>query len=59
MIDCYRDPSVLQRVAINASDAWNALKKGDLIKAAKHAADPRNATSIRAIVEDWKWIGKV
>lgn len=59
MIDCYRDPSILQHVAINASDAWQALKKGKLVTAAKHVADPRNATSIRAVMEDWHWIGKV
>src|SRR5690242_17602452 len=35
MIDCYRDPSVLQRVAINASDAWQATKRGQLLTAAK------------------------
>src|SRR6266581_3250128 len=29
MIDCYRDPSVLQFVAISASDAWQNLKKGN------------------------------
>src|SRR5262245_32389282 len=28
MIDCYRDPSVLQFIAINASDAWHNVKKG-------------------------------
>jgi len=59
MIDCYRDPSILQHVAINASDAWHALRKGHLLKAAKHLADPRNATSIRAVWEDRQWIGKV
>jgi L-fucose mutarotase/ribose pyranase (RbsD/FucU family) len=35
MIDCYRDPSVLQFVAISASDAYNNLKKGKVIAAAK------------------------
>src|SRR5436190_13012153 len=34
MIDCYRDPSVLQFVAISASDAWNNLKKGKILSAA-------------------------
>ena len=33
MIDCYRDPSVLQFVAINASDACNNLKKGKVLAA--------------------------
>jgi len=59
MIDCYRDPSVLQYVAISASDAWNAAKKGKLLTAAKHVLDSRNATSLKAVWEDRKWIGKV
>jgi len=59
MIDCYRDPSVLQHVAINASDAWQALKRGRLLQAASHVLDGRNAVSLRAIWEDRKWIGKV
>jgi hypothetical protein len=59
MIDCYRDPSVLQFVAINASDAWNALRRGDLVKAAKHIADRRNLISLKAVWEGRKWIGGV
>ncbi len=59
MIDCYRDPSILQHVAINASDAWQNLKKGRLIKAAKNVCDPRNVTSLKAVWEDRKWIGRV
>ena len=59
MIDCYRDPSVLQRVAINASDAWQATKKGHLLTAAKHIFDSRNLTSLKAVWEDRKWIGGV
>jgi MoaA/NifB/PqqE/SkfB family radical SAM enzyme len=59
MIDCYRDPSVLQRVAVNASDAWQALRRGRLLSAAKHAFDPRNLTSLKAVWEDRHWIGGV
>jgi MoaA/NifB/PqqE/SkfB family radical SAM enzyme len=59
MIDCYRDPSVLQFVAISASDAWNNLKKGRLGAAAKNVFDSRNLTSLKAVWEDRKWIGKV
>ena len=59
MIDCYRDPSVLQFVAISASDAWASLKRGNLLKAAKHVLDSRNITSLKAVWEDRKWIGKV
>jgi MoaA/NifB/PqqE/SkfB family radical SAM enzyme len=59
MIDCYRDPSVLQFVAINASDAWHALRRRDFVQAVKHVFDPRNLTSIKAVWEDRKWIGRV
>jgi MoaA/NifB/PqqE/SkfB family radical SAM enzyme len=59
MIDCYRDPSVLQHVAINASDAWQAARRGRLLKAAGHVLDRRNLTSLRAVWEDRKWIGGV
>ena len=59
MIDCYRDPSVLQHVAIQASDAWQDLRHGRLLSAARHLLDRRNLTSLRAVWEDRKWIGKV
>src|SRR5580692_7170326 len=59
MIDCYRDPSVLQFAAISASDAWNNLKRGNLAGAAKNIFDSRNLTSLKAVWEDRKWIGGV
>ncbi len=59
MIDCYRDPSVLQFVAISASDAWNNLKRGKLLAAANNIFDARNLTSLKAVWEDRKYIGGV
>jgi hypothetical protein len=59
MIDCYRDPSVLQFVAINASDAWQALRRGKVVQAMDHLLDPRNVTSLKAVWEARKWVGKV
>jgi MoaA/NifB/PqqE/SkfB family radical SAM enzyme len=59
MIDCYRDPSVLQFVAINASDAWHAARRGKLLTAARHIFDARNLTSLKAVWEDRRWIGGV
>ncbi len=56
MIDCYRDPSVLQFVAISASDAWHNLRRGKLLAAAKNLLDRRNLTSLRAVWQDRKWI---
>ena len=59
MIDCYRDPSVLQHVAINVSDAWHAFNHRSLGTAVMKLLDSRNFTSLRAVWEDRKWIGKV
>jgi hypothetical protein len=59
MIDCYRDPSILQHIAINASDAWQNLKRGQLLAMAGNILDSRNITSLKAVWEDRKWISKV
>ena len=59
MIDCYRDPSVLQIMAVSASDAFHNLKKGKLLSAAKNIFDSRNLTSLKAVWEDRQWIGGV
>jgi MoaA/NifB/PqqE/SkfB family radical SAM enzyme len=59
MIDCYRDPSVLQFVAVSVSDAWQNIKKGRLGAAAKNILDRRNLTSIQAVWAGRKWIGRV
>jgi len=59
MIDCYRDPSVLQFVAISASDAFNDLKRGKVVSAAKRIFDYRNLISLKAVWEDRRWIGRV
>jgi hypothetical protein len=59
MIDCYRDPSVLQFAAISASDAWNNLKRGRPLAAARNLFDRRNLTSLKAVWEDRRWISHV
>jgi MoaA/NifB/PqqE/SkfB family radical SAM enzyme len=59
MIDCYRDPSVLQFVAISASDAYHNLRQGRLGAAVKNIFDRRNVVSLRAVWEDRQWIRKV
>jgi MoaA/NifB/PqqE/SkfB family radical SAM enzyme len=59
MIDCYRDPSVLQFAAISVSDAWQNLKKGRLGAAAKNILDRRNLTSMQAVWEARNWIGRL
>jgi MoaA/NifB/PqqE/SkfB family radical SAM enzyme len=55
MIDCYRDPSVMQFIAVNGSEAWHDLRRGELASAARRICDPRNLTSLRAIWENRHW----
>jgi hypothetical protein len=50
---------VLQFSAISASDAFNNLKQGKLLSAAKNIFDSRNLTSLKAVWEDRKWISGV
>jgi MoaA/NifB/PqqE/SkfB family radical SAM enzyme len=59
MIDCYRDPSVLQFAAVSVHDAWQDLRRGRLLAAAKHLLDARNLASLKALREDRKYIGGV
>ena len=59
MIDCYRDPSVLQFAAISASDAWNNLARGRFVAARRNILDPRNLTSLKAVWQERKWIRRV
>jgi MoaA/NifB/PqqE/SkfB family radical SAM enzyme len=59
MIDCYRDPSVLQFAAVSASEAFHHLKKGKLAAAARNIFDRRNLVSLRAVWENRHWIRKV
>ncbi len=59
MIDCYRDPSILQHVAISVSDACRSLKKGRLFQAFRHLCDSRNWISAKAVWEDRQWIQRV
>jgi MoaA/NifB/PqqE/SkfB family radical SAM enzyme len=59
MIDCYRDPSVLQFIGVNTSDAWQNLKRGRIAAAARSIFDRRNLVSLQAVWESRNWIGKL
>ena len=59
MIDCYRDPSVLQFIATSVSDAYHNVRRGKILDAARNVFDSRNIASLKAVWEDRKWIGKV
>lgn len=55
MIDCYRDDSVMQHVAVAISDGLAAAGRGQIGKAMRHWFDRRNLTSIKAVVEEAPW----
>jgi MoaA/NifB/PqqE/SkfB family radical SAM enzyme len=59
MIDCYRDPSVLQHFGVSIADAAKALKRGRLLEAAKSLLNSENLESMRAVVEGLAWIGNI
>lgn len=56
MVDCYRDSSVMQHVAMNMTDALNDARRGRLVSAAKRLVKSSNVESIRAAFETQRWI---
>ena len=56
MIDCYRDPSILQFIAVNMSDIYHGLKSFNMSSALKKTFDKRNVTSIASVLEGQSWI---
>ena len=56
MINCYRDSSVMQQIAVSLHDAYDSVKRGKLVEAAKAIGRPSNVDSLRAVVEELPWI---
>jgi MoaA/NifB/PqqE/SkfB family radical SAM enzyme len=56
MIDCYRDSSAMQHVAVSAHDGWRALKGGRVREAAQALTRTGNWGSIKAVVEELPWL---
>jgi MoaA/NifB/PqqE/SkfB family radical SAM enzyme len=50
--DCYRDSSVMLHFAVSIGDSIDSLRDGHVLDAFKMLADPRNLSSIGAIVEN-------
>jgi MoaA/NifB/PqqE/SkfB family radical SAM enzyme len=57
-IDCYRDASTMQHIAVSAHDAVSALRQGNLAGAAKALVRKGNAGSIHAVLEELPWLMK-
>jgi hypothetical protein len=56
MIDCYRDASTMQHIAVSAHDAVKSLRSGDLGGAARAITRTGNAGSIRSVIEELPWL---
>ena len=58
MINCYRDSSLMQQIAVSLHDAYASVKQGKLIEASKALTRKGNLDSLRAVVEELPWILK-
>ena len=56
MINCYRDSSLMQNIAVSMQDAYQSIKKGNLLDTAKALTRKSNIDSLRAVVEELPWI---
>ncbi|MGK7921013.1 MAG: radical SAM protein [Trichodesmium sp.] len=56
MINCYRDSSLMQNIAVSMQDAYQSIKKGNLLDTAKALTRKSNVDSLRAVMEELPWI---
>lgn len=56
MINCYRDSSLMQQIAVSVHDAYQSAKAGNLPEAAKALGRKVNIDSLRAVIEEMPWI---
>jgi MoaA/NifB/PqqE/SkfB family radical SAM enzyme len=59
MIDCYRDASVLQYLAVSLTDTLQSIKMGNYGKACKTLFTRNNLSCLGAILEQLPWIRKI
>ena len=56
MIDCYRDSSAMQHVAVSVHDSFQALKSGRVGESARAMTRTGNLGSIGAVLEELPWL---
>lgn len=59
MMDCYRDSSVMQHIAISISDGIRALAKGNVLKAFQYWFNRNNWISLKSVMEEAKWFSRL
>ncbi|HEX9882558.1 MAG TPA: hypothetical protein VGA79_01205, partial [Desulfobaccales bacterium] len=55
-IDCYRDPSVYQYLAVSVADSLAALRRGQWLQGLATLLHPYNALSLTALLEARHWV---
>ncbi|NSW85102.1 MAG: radical SAM protein [Syntrophobacteraceae bacterium] len=56
MIDCYREPSILQYCAVALADSWRELKRGRLRSSAACLFNSNNVVSLEAVAEQFELV---
>jgi MoaA/NifB/PqqE/SkfB family radical SAM enzyme len=56
MIDCYRDASLMQHVAVSVHDAWQSARAGSLGGVAKALGRRGNLASVRSVLAEVPWL---
>lgn len=56
MINCYRDSSLMQHIAVSLHDAYEAFRHGNIGTGAKALTRRENIDSLRAVAEELPWI---
>lgn len=59
MIDCYRDASVMQHVAVSVSDSIAQARRGMWRGAAKSLFNRNNLASLKSVFEGLNWITRI
>jgi MoaA/NifB/PqqE/SkfB family radical SAM enzyme len=56
MINCYRDTSLMQHIAVSVHDSYQAFRKGQVVEGVKALMQRTNLDSLRAVIEEVPWI---
>ena len=59
MIDCYRDASVLQYIAVSLTDAFQAMKCRNFKGVYRSLVTKKNLLCLQAVAEQLRWITKL
>jgi MoaA/NifB/PqqE/SkfB family radical SAM enzyme len=59
MMDCYRDSSVMQHIAISVSDGLKAAKKGNFSQFWRDVFHENNLISLQAVMEEARWLPRL